>query len=119
MSHKSRDVKLGIPVVKSDLPRFWAKVRIAGPDECWPWMASTSGSKNHQYGQFTLNDAGRQRHVGAHIFAFESEHGWGSADGFEVCHSCDAPECCNPRHLFRGDHFANMQDASAKGRLLS
>ena len=32
--------------------RFWAKVDVCGPDECWPWMAGLSGNG---YGRFKLD----------------------------------------------------------------
>lgn len=34
-----------------------------------------------------------------------------------VLHRCDNRRCCNPDHLFLGDHSDNLDDASAKGRL--
>ena len=34
-----------------------------------------------------------------------------------VCHHCDNPPCCNPKHLFLGTQFDNIQDASNKSRL--
>lgn len=34
-----------------------------------------------------------------------------------VIHSCDAPECCNPRHLRTGSHQDNSDDAVKRERV--
>ena len=34
-----------------------------------------------------------------------------------VVHHCGNPLCCNPKHLFLGTQYDNLQDASKKGRL--
>lgn len=34
----------------------------------------------------------------------------------EICHTCDNPPCCNPKHLFEGTKIDNQRDCMAKGR---
>lgn len=93
-----------------DLIRFWNKVDIRGVDECWPWLA---GSSNEGYGRFRLNG----RLYGSNILAHLFETGEYDPIFKMVCHTCDNPPCCNPKHLFLGTRSDNMRDASHKGRL--
>lgn len=51
----------------------------------------------------------------AHRVAYEHFNG-PIAEGFLVCHTCDNPPCCNPKHLFQGTQQDNHDDASRKGR---
>jgi HNH endonuclease len=37
-------------------------------------------------------------------------------DGWDVCHTCDNPPCCNPLHLFAAPRVANLIDMRNKGR---
>ena len=37
-------------------------------------------------------------------------------DGWDVCHTCDNPPCCNPLHLFAAPRLANLIDMRNKGR---
>lgn len=84
--------------------RFWAKVDVRGPDDCWPWTAGRTGPG---YGGFHPSTG---RTVGAHVFAFQLAYG-PVPDGHQVDHAChngtDCPggracvhrTCCNPAHL--------------------
>lgn len=99
-----------------DKERFWEKVEIAGPNECWLW---TGGFKSPGgYGTF-YRDGKTQR---AHRVSYELAHGpipqqkRASCHGYCVCHSCDNPPCVNPAHLWLGSHLMNMTDARLKGR---
>ncbi len=90
--------------------RFEAKVdRSAGAEGCWPWLA---GRGRDGYGHFKL--AGKQHQ--AHRIAFALAYGV-SPNKKLVCHTCDNPPCCNPKHLWLGTAADNMRDAKSKGRM--
>lgn len=92
------------------LERFWSKVLVSGPDDCWLWTGMTGGS-NH-YGVFSLGRGARER---AHRFSYALAHS-GIPDGMVVCHSCDNPRCVNPSHLYADTQRANMLDCVSKNR---
>ncbi len=93
------------------IARFWSKVAVGTATQCWPFCASCN---DNGYGRFRVS---RPRRIkGAHVVAWEISTGL-SAEGYEICHHCDNPPCCNPRHLFRGTGSDNMLDAYQKGRL--
>lgn len=77
------------------LDRFWSKVQIGGPDECWLWKASL---QSQDYGAFNLNG----RSVSAHRLAYELVVG-PIPDGLTIDHvkarGCRHRHCVNPAHL--------------------
>jgi hypothetical protein len=87
--------------------QFWETLdQSGGPDACWPW---TAYCEPKGYGRVKF-DGKTER---AHRVAFRLHHG---RDALFCCHRCDNPVCCNPAHLFDGNHADNMADMKAKGR---
>ena len=88
--------------------RFWSKVDISDPDDCWAWTASTTSDG---YGCIRINC----RLHNSHRVAWELENG-PIPNGIHILHHCDNPACCNPSHLLLGTHSDNMKDMANKGR---
>lgn len=100
------------PVPRPVEQRFWEKVEKG--EGCWRWI----GKKNKNgYGLFVVFHNGSARGTGAHRMAYYLTNGPIEL-GMYVLHSCDNPSCVNPAHLSLGTQFANMQQASARGRLV-
>lgn len=88
--------------------RFWSKMNVASPEECWPWK---TGFHTAGYGQCYPDTKTKY----AHRVAFEIAKGE-IPEGMSVLHKCDNPPCCNPDHLFLGTRADNMKDMDQKGR---
>jgi hypothetical protein len=72
--------------------RFWEKVKIGKPDECWDWQ----GCRNRKgYGNFFWKKASQK----AHRIAYELTKG--IIESNQYCrHKCGNIGCCNPGHLY-------------------
>lgn len=89
--------------------RFREKVDVRGPDDCWPWLAST---KQGGYGKCG-DERGRVQLT--HRVAYQLVNG-PIPEGMVVCHQCDNPRCVNPAHLYLGTQADNLRDMRNKGR---
>ena len=103
--------------------RFWSKVDIREPWECWPWTAYTQA---RGYGMFLVPKGYIPSDVGppsvstqAHRVAYRLT--WGEipdkGDRWFVTHGCHNRSCCNPGHLVLGSPSDNRQDG-IKGQKL-
>ncbi len=88
--------------------RFWSKVDVRGPNECWPWLA---GKDKDGYGRFRLPTGNE----GAHRMAWFIVNG-PIPEGLYVLHFCDQTDCSNPVHLWLGTNIENTQDRNTKDR---
>lgn len=77
--------------------RFWAKVELAGPDECWLWAGLIL---NTGYGQIAVGSRtdGTFRQLATHRYAYEL-----LVDkippGMTIDHLCLVRNCVNPIHM--------------------
>ncbi len=95
--------------------RFWPKVDIKSPDECWGWLAYVNPTSGRPYFHIGSRFTGDARDVPASRVSWELTNG-PIPNGLHVLHKCDNGECVNPHHLFLGTHADNMRDCSEKGR---
>lgn len=92
------------------MKRFWNKVEIKSEDECWPWKAGRANkldTKDGNYGMFWNKNKSRMEN--AHRVAYRLTYGEFDENKL-VCHRCDNPPCCNPKHLYLGDKGTNAAD---------
>ena len=92
---------------------FWNRVEKQDEDDCWNWTGSKSQGTKNPYPYGVLGWKGK--HARAHRVAFELVRG-AIPDGMMVLHTCDNTLCCNPAHLYIGDHAQNMRDMVIRKR---
>lgn len=92
--------------------RFWTKIHIAGPNECWLWHQRTD---KKGYGSYAISRYPKVRLLIASRVAYALHYGVDPLE-LDVLHTCDNPPCCNPAHLFPGTNQNNIEDRISKGR---
>jgi len=95
-----------IVLTKGELLRIESRIDTSG--DCWEW---TGFRKNSGYGQCHI----KRNTVLAHRAVWMIFNGT-IPDNLLVCHTCDNPPCCNPKHLFLGTYLDNNRDRDSKGR---
>jgi len=91
-------------LTQRQIKRFWSRVKKS--NGCWMWK-----SPGKRYGTFMFGGKSYR----AHRVAYRIAKGR-IPDGLLVCHTCDTPKCCRPRHLFAGTQSENINDMYDKGR---
>lgn len=88
---------------------FWSKIAIKSDDECWLWLFSRD---KNGYGYFSFQGKTLKAHKVAYLLTCHGPLQF----KYHICHSCDNPSCCNPKHLWAGTSQQNTKDRNNKNR---
>lgn len=90
--------------------RFWEKVDVRSPSECWEWK----GGKV-QFGYGIIGETKTRKILRAHRVSYEINKGV-IPKGQMVRHTCNNSICVNPNHLVLGTQADNMIDLAKSNR---
>lgn len=94
--------------IGKDIQRFWRKIDKREEDDCWIWKGAIS---NNRYGHMNYDGKDEYSHRLCYMISYGE-----IPENMEVCHNCNNPLCCNPRHLCIGTHQDNMRYMVDTGR---
>lgn len=86
----------------------WKFVVKGGEDDCWLWKGCLS-RKGYGAFHFQRKVVRAHRHIYKMLFGISSEQ-----EKFVVCHTCDTPACCNPKHLKLVTNQENLAQSRGK-----
>lgn len=102
LSEKVKEIGLNILKVLDDLK----------DDNCLKYPTTTVEG----YGEYQQKIDNKQYHFRMHRVMYQMYYKEELLEQDVICHKCDNPCCCNPKHLFKGTHKDNSDDKLAKGR---
>lgn len=96
------------------IARFWSRVSVAGPDDCWLWQGrcTPAGYGAISFSVYAADGSEKTVNFLAHRVAKTLALGRDLTEPL-LRHSCNVKPCCNPAHLIEGDHMANYVDSVA------
>lgn len=110
---KITDEELSHILSEKFVNHFWARVKIGGPDECWPWSGYCD------YGGYGALRTAVRKTMKSHRIAWIVKNQKAIPEGLDILHSCIASRsCCNPSHLRPGTDLENVDEARKQGRLV-
>jgi DNA-binding XRE family transcriptional regulator len=93
--------------------KFWARVEIGSPDDCWLWQGCLGKDGYGVVGK------GRGNQDYTHRVAYSLTYGK-IPENTSILHKCQGggnPACCNPNHLKPGTATENHKDMEEAGRM--
>ena len=94
-----------------DQHRFESYITVDPQSDCWLWQRARNTSG---YGVAIHNDRHWMAHRLACVLYRVKNHQ--HIDANVVLHTCDNPQCCNPKHLQIGTQRENVADMKRKAR---
>lgn len=103
--------KIKIILSKRLLERFWNKIDKKSIDLCWNWKASKT---KQGYGKLIYKNKTTIKNLLAHRISYTIHHNE-IPKHLIICHKCNNKLCCNPNHLYAGNHKQNCNDSIKAG----